>query len=62
MVLKFDYGTIKLQKVTYDIIFMTLQRLRHQNDVTKIFYFQASPLARSWCAPDDNIPLHFLLI
>jgi len=36
MVLKIDYDTIKLQKVTYVVIFMTSYRLHHQNYVIKM--------------------------
>jgi len=38
MVLIIDYGTVKLQKVAHDVIFM----------IIRFFYFQASPLAKSW--------------
>jgi len=51
MVLKIDYGTVKLQKVTYDAILLrqknTSSKIRHYNDVTEIFHFQALPLAKS---------------
>jgi len=52
MVLKIDYGKPKFQRVTYDVIFKTSQRLRtkicHQNDVIKIFHVQAPPFAKFW--------------
>jgi len=30
---------------------LTSAKLRHQNDVTKIFHFQAPTLAKSWLRP-----------
>jgi len=48
MVLKIDYDTEKLQKVTYDVMKITSPIMRHQNDATRFFYFQAPPLAKSW--------------
>jgi len=48
MVLKNYYDTVKLQKVIYDVIKTTSPKIRHQNDVTTIFHFQASLLAKSW--------------
>jgi len=52
MVLKIDHETIKFQKVTcgvtfYDVIQVVSRKIHHQNDVTKIFHFQARPLAKS---------------
>jgi len=44
LVLKIDYDTEKLQKVTYDVIKITSLKSRHQNDVTKIFHFQLSSI------------------
>jgi len=41
MVLKFDYDTVKLQSYLN----------ASSNDVTKIFHFQAPPLAKSWLLP-----------
>jgi len=35
MILKIEYDTVKLQKVTYDVIFMTSKRLHHQKYVIK---------------------------
>jgi len=52
MILKIDYDTVKLQKSHmtsfYDVIKIMPPKVRHQNDVTKIFHFQAPPLAKSW--------------
>jgi len=52
MVLKINYDTEKLQKVTHDVIYevikITSLKVSHQNDVTKIFRFQALPLATFW--------------
>jgi len=53
MVLKIDSETIKLQIVTYDVIFYDVTKIAspkvcHQNNVTKFFHFQAPPLAKSW--------------
>jgi len=50
MVLKIEYNTIKLQKVTYDVIFMTSQRLRHRKYVIKMtlqnFSFSSPSLSK----------------
>jgi len=56
MVLKTDYDKVKLQEVIYGVMFtneITSPNTHHQNNVTKIFHFQAPPLAaefwlRSW--------------
>jgi len=40
-----------------DVIKITSPKVRHYNDVTKIFHFQAPPLAKSWlsfCALRKN--------
>jgi len=49
MALKIDYDTVKLQKVTYDVIKITSPKIHHLKDVSKNFRFQAPPLAKSWC-------------
>jgi len=41
-------NAVKLQKVIYYVRNITSLKLRHQNDVTKLFHFQAPPLAKSW--------------
>jgi len=56
MVLKIDSDTIKLQKVTYDVIFMTSQRLRHRKFVIKmtlqnVSIFKPLPQQNPGCAP-----------
>jgi len=47
MILKMDYDTGKLQKVTYDyfndVIKITPPKIHHQNDVIKIFHSFLSP-------------------
>jgi len=55
MILKIDYDTVKLQKITYDIIKITPPKNASLNDVTKIFDFQAPLLAKSGCAPVLNL-------
>jgi len=40
MVLKIDNDTVKLQKVTYDVINITSPKMRHQNYVTKFSIFK----------------------
>jgi len=46
MVLKIDYGTIKLQKVTYGIIKITSPKISHQNEVTNFFSFSSPSLSK----------------
>jgi len=50
MVLKIGCDTIKLQKVTYDVIFMTSQILRHRKYVIKMtlqnFSFKSPSLSK----------------
>jgi len=36
MILKIDYDTVNLQKVTYDVIFMTLFRLCYWKYIVKM--------------------------
>jgi len=41
MVLKIDYDSVKLQKVTHnDVTKITSPKIRHQNYVTNIFIFK----------------------
>jgi len=48
MVLKINYDTVNLQKVTYDVVKIMLLKIHHQNGVENFFHFQAPPLAKSW--------------
>jgi len=54
MVIKIHYGTLKLQKVTYDVIKITSPKFCHKIDVTNFFYFQVPLLCRVYTYRLDN--------
>jgi len=49
-ILKIDYDTVKL-KVIYDVIKITLPKIRHQNDVTRVSIFKPLRQQNPGCAP-----------
>jgi len=44
-------NTLKLQKVTYDVVKITPPKIRNRNVITKIFHFQAPSLVKIWLRP-----------
>jgi len=55
MVLKIDYDIVKFQKVSYDVIFdvikITLPKIRHHNDVTSFSFISSPSLSKILVVP-----------